>query len=267
MGAAHRTYIYNAHGHALSGQIFRPLQHLIDVQAAASLPTIGGHGRARVDNFQFQDIISFKSAYTYVSGSHDRESDSHTTLVTAVVEGLNILDVVTADRVVARLSSQHPPKQDEPSILLLGSKFENLRITGCPVDVELDFEGFAKLDTFEAMRNEFKTNDKFRKIAEDPYQTGKPRKLPELHEVLVCSLVKNMSTTCSGAKRVGHAFIVPQFGKIFVAEILAKHGTRTLTMLRLELGSPTSGIVTVAEAQGNGQPAPPMPGGSGGGGG
>jgi hypothetical protein len=263
MGAVHRTYLYNAHGHALSGQILRPLQHLIDVQAAASLPSIGGHGKAHVDNFQFQDMFSFKAAYTYVSGSHDEESKSHTTLATSVVEGLNILDVVTADRVVARLSSQHPPKHKEPSITLMGSKFDNLRITGCPAEVELDFELFERLDTFEAMRNEFKTNANFRRIAEDPYQTGKPQKLPELHEVMICSLVKDMKTTCHGVKRVGHAFVIPQFGKVFVAEIVAKHSTRTLTMLRLELGSPTSANATVAEVDGNGTPLPPPPGGEG----
>jgi hypothetical protein len=57
-------------------------------------------------------------------------------------------------------------------------------------------------------------------------------------------------------KRKGHVFIVPQFGKVFVGEILAKHGTRTLTMLRLEMGSPVSATANLAEAIVNGNTWP-----------
>ena len=101
-----RTYIFNGHGHALSGHITHPFDHQIEVQAGMSLPTTGGIGHARVENFRFREYASFSAAYTYVAGSkHGR--DRYTTLVTSVVENLNILDVVTADRVVARLASHH----------------------------------------------------------------------------------------------------------------------------------------------------------------
>jgi len=40
--------------------------------------------------------------YTHVSGAHQTDDGSHNTLVTSTVEGLNLLDVVTADRIVAR---------------------------------------------------------------------------------------------------------------------------------------------------------------------
>ena len=40
--------------------------------------------------------------YTHVSGAHQADDGSHNTLVTSTVEGLNLLDVVTADRIVAR---------------------------------------------------------------------------------------------------------------------------------------------------------------------
>jgi len=252
--AASKVYHYNAHGHGLSARFDRPVQHLIDVQAGTSLPTIGGHGNARVDNFKFQEFLSFKSAYSHVSGSQKHEDGAYTTLVTATVEGLNVLDVVTADRIVARLASQHPSAHDEPHILVLGSKFENLQIAGCPVQVELDHELFLRLDTFDAIRKELASNADFRKMAEDPFQTGHTRKLPDAQGVLLCSLVKNMKATCPGVTRQGHAFVVPEFGKVFVAEMLAKRSTRTLTMLRFELGSPVSGSGTAGEASVNGDP-------------
>jgi hypothetical protein len=231
---------------------------LIEVQGASSLPTTGGHSTSRVDNFQFQEFVSFKSAYSHVSGSKKAEDGTYTTLTTATVEGLNILDVVTADRIVARLASQHPAAQDEPSVIALGSNFENLRIAGCPAEVDLNHEFFLHLDSFEAIRKELASNSDFRKMAEDPFQTGQKQKVPpDPQGVLLCSLVKDMKTTCPGVKRQGHAFIVPQFGKIFVAEMLASRGTRTLTMLRLELGSPVCGTGVVAETSINGHPWPP----------
>src|SRR5712692_3123494 len=72
---AKRAFHYHASAHALSGQFTRPIQHLIEVQAATALPTIGGHGNARVDDFRFNHLVSFKAGYTHVSGSELREGD------------------------------------------------------------------------------------------------------------------------------------------------------------------------------------------------
>ncbi len=251
-----KTYHYNAHGHGLSARFDRPVEHLIDVQAASSLPTIGGHGSSRVDNFRFQEFVSFKAAYSHVSGSRNDANGTYTSLVTSTVEGLNILDVVTADRIVARLATQHPEEEHEPHVVLLGSKFENLQIAGCRVEVELDHDFFLRLDTFAAILKELETNAAFRKMAEDPFQTGQPGKAPSASGVLLCSLVKDMKTTCPGVKRHGHCFSVPQFGKVCLAEVLARHGMRTLTMVRVEMGSPVGGSATVGGGTVNGSPWP-----------
>jgi hypothetical protein len=248
------VFHYNAHGHALSGHISRPLDHLIEVQAPTSLPTTGGHGTSQVDNFGFQKFVSFKSGSSYASGSHDKEENSFTTLVTATVEGLNILDVVTADRVVARISCHHVVPDDEAHITVLGSHFENLRIAGCPADVELDHELFQKLDTFQSVRKELEINGDFRKMAEDSFQTGQTRKSPNSHGSVHCSLVKGMTTKCPGVKRRGHIFEVPQFGNVYVAEVIVEHSRRTVTMLRVELGCPVGGSIIAAQVQGNGWP-------------
>jgi hypothetical protein len=253
------TYHYNAQAFGLSAEFHRPIQHLIEVQAGVSLPTIGGHGNARVDHFRFQEFVSFGAAYSHVSGSRSPDDGAYTTLVTTAVEGLNVLDVVTADRVVARLASRHPTEHNEPHILILGSKFENLQIAGCRVDVELDHELFLRLDTFEAVLKELDNNAEFRKMAQDPYQTGQNIKLDKSARVVLCSLVKDMKTACPGVKRTGHCFHVPEFGNVFVAEVLAQHSRRTLTMLRIELGCPVSAGIAIAQGQGNGSPWPPRP--------
>jgi hypothetical protein len=257
MDQSQRGFLYNGQGHALSGKIDRPIEEIIEVQAGMSLPMSGGYGSVRVENFRLKEIVSFKEAYTHVSGSLKKEDNSYTTLVSSTVEGLNILDMVTADRVVARHSSERLPGEDESHIINLGSHFENLKIAGCHVNVELNTELFLKMDTFAAMRNEFQSNAEFRRMAEDPFGTGQVQTLPDAHGVLHCSLVKDVKTICPGVKRQGHIFTVPQFGKIFLAEVIAENSKRTLTMLRLELGSPTCGCINVGGIQGNGRPIPP----------
>jgi hypothetical protein len=249
---AHKTYVYNAHGHALSGHITRPFDQLIEVQAGMSLPTIGGHGSSRVDDFRFHQFVSFKSAHTTMSGSKNEDDGSHTTLITSAVEGLNVLDVVTADRLVTRIASNHKQEDPEARITVLGSKIENLTIAGCKVHVQFDDELFLRLNTFEALRKEFESNAGFRKMTGDPFQPAQTPQSIQAHGVMLCSLVKDMMPTCPGVKRQGHAFEIPEFGRVFVGEMFAQHGKRTVTMLRFDLGCPVVGAMTASQGGGNG---------------
>ena len=266
---AQRTFHYHANAHVFSGRFTRPIQHVIEVQAATSLPIIGGVSSARVENFRFNEHVSFKSGYSHVSGSEkseksekdDKDKVIRTTLATAAIEDLNILDVVTADRIVARLSSSYDPADEESRILVIGSRFENLRIAGHKVEVELHHELAQKLDTFEAVRKEFASNADFRKMAEDPFDGKKLPKTIEAHGVVYCSLVKDIQPAkCPGIVRhghCGHVLEVPEFGKIHLAEILFQYGRKTLTMVRVELGSPNGGGITVVAADINGRPPSP----------
>ena len=250
-----RTYIFNGHGHALSGHITHPLDHQVEVQAGMSLPTTGGIGQSRVEKFRFQHYVSFSLGHTYVLGNKNSQ-DTYNTLVTATVESLNILDVVTADRVVARLASSHKLDEDEPRITLLGSTIENLRICGCPVEVEFENDMFLRLNTFETLKKEFDANAGFRKMAADPFVTTQPKVPVDPRGVFLCSLVKDMKINCPGVKTVGHAFEVPEFGRVYIGEVLAKYRKRTVTMLRFELGCPVTGGLVAAQTIGNGHPWP-----------
>src|SRR5580658_4961771 len=131
------THFYHAHAYALGGQFNRPFKQPLSVQAATSLPVSGGYGSARVENFRFEHLVSFDAAYCQVTGSQNERDGSHTTLATSTIEKLNILDMVTADRVVGRMSIEHPPDHGESSFVLFGSRFDNLMIAGCRVDVEM----------------------------------------------------------------------------------------------------------------------------------
>ncbi len=256
-----RRFHYHANAHVLSAVFTRPLQHLVEVQGASSLSTTGGHGRAMVEDFHFQHFLSVKRGYTHVSGSpQEIEGKTHfTTLVTAVAEGLNILDVVTADRIVARFSSNHTLDDTEPNFTLIGTKFENLQIAGCKTEVEIDVGLFQKIPTFEAAIKEYKNNAEFRKMALDPYESNEAWPEPS-HGAILCSIVnlKKMNTACPGVERKGHCFVIPKFGKLFLGEILMQYGRRTLTMVRFELGSPVSATGTAIQLDSNGSPIPPI---------
>jgi len=257
-----QTFHYNASAHAFSGHFTRPVQHLIEVQAPTALPTIGGAGSSRVENFKFKEYVKFAAGYTHVAGSEQRErvkgeeKVTYTTLVTATIENLNILDVVTADRIVSRISSYYVRGASESHFSFLGSSFENLHIGGCKADITLNHDFFVKYKTFAAVRNELENNKEFQTMAEDPFETGTPIQLAAGHEVILCSLVKKMKTDAPDVTTQAHAFVIPHFGRVYLAEAIIDECKRTLTMLRLELGSPIAASGVFAQSVGNGRPWP-----------
>src|SRR5215510_8676090 len=204
-----RTFHYHACAHAFGAQFTRPFHHQIDIQAQSALPVVGGHGHSRVECFEFRDFISFKKGYSHVSGGHQADDDSNNTLATAVLEGLNMFDVLTADRVVSRLYSKHPADSEEGNITWIGSKFENLRVAGYTVHIELNVPLFHDLLTYEDAEKAFTKGGEFRRIAEDALGTGDVLKPSNMNGVFLCSIVKEIKVDCPGVKVKGHSLYVP----------------------------------------------------------
>jgi hypothetical protein len=131
---------YHAEANILSGHLKQPVNQEIFRQAPVELNDLrGGHFYQRADNYSLEGLISFKTGYTRVSGNRSLKNHGWVTLATSVLEGLNVLDVVTCDRVVAQVSTEHPLQQGHtPHVTFLGTHFENLRVGGYKVAVELD---------------------------------------------------------------------------------------------------------------------------------
>ena len=245
MATLHRIpFHFHGEGHAFSGEFRHPLWSVIPAQASASLSQIGGHATAQVQNFHHQEFVCFKSADTHVSGKRRRD-ETFVTHASTVVKGLNILGMVTAERIVCRLTSIHHLKEREGHIIAEDTRFEGLRISGEDVKVILRHELLVKCKTFDDLKKGIASDAKSGKIAET--KDG----------VAICSLVEKIETKLKGVDVKRHLIEVPNFGKIFLAEIYAEPGTRTLTMLRLELGSPHVADLIAAETRINGQPSPP----------
>jgi hypothetical protein len=236
-------YLYNASALALAGEIRRPFQHIIDAQASACLPMIGGVSNAEVNAFEVKGIASFRRAYATTSGSFDLKNQTNISSVRVVVEELNVLDIISANRVIARLSSEHSPEESEPRIVAIGSHFEKLRISGEPIETEFETDLLAEYDTFAKLERSY-PHDLFGKWG---------RQVPGGKEFYRVSLVKNVSsrfplkTKCGGL-----AIEIPNFGRIHLAELFIEHSRRQLNMLRMELGSPVAGNLLVASASCNG---------------
>ena len=134
------SHYFHAEAHALTGRLKLPFMQDIKKQAfvklegqLADLPddlrAQRNYFSQHAKNFRLEGIISYSSAHTQVAGhASDKHEGASVTLATSVVEDLNVLNVVTADRVVAQISTTHIPGEPTPHVTFLGTHFENLRI-------------------------------------------------------------------------------------------------------------------------------------------
>ena len=75
--------------------------------------------------------------------------------------------------------------------------------------------------------------------------------------VVLCSLVEKIETDLNkipGVEIEGHVIRIPHFGEVALAEVFAGYGSRTLTMLRFQLGSPDGGGGSSGSGSTNGIP-------------
>jgi hypothetical protein len=237
---------FHAGGTAFSASFKRPVAYEIPAQAEVYLPTVGGHGHSRVDNFDVPRLVRFKNADSHVSGSFS-DPTTATSEVTSSICGLNILNVITADRIIARLTSEHK-LDEEAEILALGSAFENLRIGGYEFKIKLRHEIFLNNKTHE---------DLVKKVA-SPKENGKI--VPGQDKVKLCTLVEEIITDFPGLSaddKKKHVVEIRHFGTIAFGEVLCMPGMKILTMLRFDLGCPDVGSGVVTEAVLNGPQYPP----------
>jgi hypothetical protein len=270
-----RTFLYHAHGLALGGTITQPFKAEIESHAATSLPIVGGFASAKMESYRLRDLVSYRSAHTYVSGI--QTDDGTHTVASCTIEGLNILDVITADAIVGRLSSKHADS-GQPEIITLGSAFVNLKIAGQPVQVDLDNDLFTAHPTYEKLVGHFDPQGKQAKAkAKSPakfrYAWGQTNEQPSpqldkgmliptgadshlANGILHTSLVKQVrpvgSNTSAEELPYAYAIQIPHVGRVYLGELFVSADSKRLTMLRVELGSPVVAMLAAAAPTTNG---------------
>lgn len=264
---------YHASAVGVSGRIEQPFDEVIPTQAVVELPQAGGFATSRAEFFRFRDILSVEVVTGVVAGSFSERDKTFDELATIIVENFDLLGMVTADRIVARISAAHPAGGGPPAIRPLGSHFENLRIAGHRVDVDLATDTFSRFDTDEKVRQAYRDDEKgFREEFHALSLLGKIRDIPErLHEYfpwrkteaieqipeqegeIRCGLVREVAGLSGGIRAFGNVIYVPGFGVIRLAELSIIGQLRSLTMLQIDLGSTPQGHTKAAgPVRGNG---------------
>jgi hypothetical protein len=251
-----RYHVYHAEAHILSGELEHPIQQPLEEYGHVALE----HTRReslitrKVGETNIEGLISFKSGHTRVVGTQVKQKtdilgNDHAgwvTLSTAVLEGYNVVDVVTADRVVAQISTEHPMTHGHvPRVTFLGTRFENLQIGGYPVKVELDLgicgnkpeddrSYLEDLEFLDRIENQIDSilgmkglPDRLEKTyrAEREYvcdlkerAKGQAKGGQNGYSRLRCSLVKSIGEI-PGIKTFGNVIVVPNFGTVALAEV------------------------------------------------
>jgi hypothetical protein len=255
---------YHAEAFALDGDLHLPLKTPIKPQAFVKIAENGGYLSERAVDYRLEGIFSFKHAYTQVAGHQEtKPGRGYITLATSVIEGFNVLDVVTADRIVAQVSTEHPLEGYIPDVTFLGTRFENLRIAGHPVRLDLDtnlFGSAPKNDTPHS-RGEFRNNavrqcEKLLGIRDLPSEvTQRYNRIPSNptpQGSIECSLVHQAEGSYPGHS-FGHVIDIPHFGKVYLATVKLEesdpHPTKRtprqtlikLTMIEIKMGCIGSG--------------------------
>ncbi|HSS96244.1 MAG TPA: hypothetical protein VLK33_04410 [Terriglobales bacterium] len=252
-----RDHTFNASASAFGGHVELPFERVIAAQAPVALSPDGGYTTARTDNFSVEGFFSFKSAYTQVSGIISKKRPGWTTLTTSVVEGLNISEILTADRVVAQIITEHPASKGKyaPFVNFVGTRFDNLRIGGALLDVTLNlglckpakadqhgYPGHATLKDAAFLKRVKSAREYNSSVSENQ---------------VLCSLFESVKITGNlPATRDKNVFTIPGFGKITLAELSVEANHYRLSMLRLQLGSPLVGHVSIGNGETNGRTDP-----------
>jgi hypothetical protein len=275
-----RTHLYKAEATILSGELRLPVFQPIEPQTRSTLSEKGGYFNQRSDGYRLESVISYRSAYSHSAGNPSlKPGEGWNTLTTTVVEGLNVLEVLTADRVVGQMITLHPLVGYVPSISFLGTRFENLRIAGHPVELDLDLEIFGHEPAEDAP---YTSDAGFLDRVSSQYDCiRQDLDLPEdllerynrlsstlgVSEAVECSLVNKASGRYPG-RSFGNVITIPGFGVITLSKLTVKHEdpqgqtkvykktTFTLTMIDLKLGCAADGDVAVGTGNSNGQSQP-----------
>jgi hypothetical protein len=268
-----RFYSFRADANALGGFLEEPLHKIIPTVAPVSLPAVGGIATARSEASNLDEIVSCSGAHTRVSGTEHHADGSISILTTAVVEGLNILEVVTAERIVAQVSISIPAGSSELKISLAGSRFEGLRLGGRDHRPTLnpqlsaprsgpggdglllsrqDVERIGRSQARELIKSFKARGDKDADQwaqRRHGWMTADP--LPENGGKLLCSLVDGLDGGHSN-ESCGHIVEIPGFGRIFLGELWVLRNSVQLVAIRAELGCPVKGKVGVCAVGGGG---------------
>jgi hypothetical protein len=273
-----RRYVFSGNASGLAFRIRRPVDVVLPVQAASSLPVTGGVSESKVGPGSLAkpgsnvDYIRFQSATTKAEGDYvdQRQAVDMThqkvafdsvptyTNVSAEVTGLVVLGRLEIDRAVMAMQGQSAEHPSEPSIRCDGVDLEGVRVDGYPLKITLAEEFFCYNDTLSKLSAACGAGHDpqlfFQANRAAGYGFGNP------YGMVKCTLVSEMAWEDKphpAATIDGNALTIPDFGVVYFGESYITACSRRITMVRFQLGSPDGGEGSAAAGDGNGNPWPP----------
>lgn len=287
------SHDYHAEAHVLSGHLQRPINQKIERQAPITLnDRRGGHFTRHVEDFSVEGLISFARGETRVSGARSLKHNGWVTVSTSILEGLNVFEIIAADRLVTQVSTDHAHENGHvPHVTFLGTQFTNFRVGGFLAELTLTLGicGDRPADD----RSYFEDAAFLRKVKEQTEvianASGLPKDLKEqydkklayindligaaktrgqgLHEPLTCSLVENIGDIpIPGLQKFGHILVIPEFGHVALGEIQLSEKkyddidrpcvSFELTSIRMKMGCLADGPLAAGTVTANGAHKP-----------
>jgi len=289
------SHEYHAEAHALSGALQRPIEQKIEKHVPVSLTgRRSTHLTRAIEDVSIEGLISVKRAHTRVSGSRSLKHNGWTTLSTSILEGMNVFEIVTADRIVSQVSTDHFYDDGHfPLVTFLGTQFNNVRVSGFPLALTLNFGicGNREHGDISYLDNPTFLNAAREQIVAIAKAEGLPKELREEYDgrlerinVLIdtcgkrkdyeekpavkCSLVTKIGEIpIPGVRSFGHVLVIPEFGVVSLGEIEVGEKSHEeypqkpdnyfeLTSIRMNLGCVGHGAVAAGTTAANGHTHP-----------
>jgi hypothetical protein len=266
-----RVFYYHANATPIGGHFTKPTEVILESHGSSSLAQAGGHASGRSSTPQQDTPVLFTAAYSDIKGTQTK-SGSWTSEVTSVVEGLNVLDRVKAKKVVAKLVVEHPGNGSHPKASVVGSQIEGLTIDDDEITVVLaknalpphkkgKFPNWSIVDDADFISRAVTQSQKAIGAKGAPawikprYGWVQSKGERRRKGYVQCSLVDKVRGAKPGSV-FGHVLHVPDFGNIFLGELLTSHHVFRLTMIRLEMGCDNHGTTSIGSGDSNGSSAP-----------
>ncbi|HKD09883.1 MAG TPA: hypothetical protein VKB79_28515 [Bryobacteraceae bacterium] len=271
----HSQHRYRGSAFGAAAVLETPFREILPTQASANLADFGGYGCGRSEDFRHRELIHFDLALSEVTGSQthlDGDVTTYSTLVKSTIINLNVMGMIQCDKVVANLVSTYEDGNDaEPSIRLIGSRFQNLMIAGIPVKVCLNLDVLDDCPQHAQFKAKFKAKDEcVRKLfgdedlrkahpkAPEPVKKylkappdDKEKELPgDEYGVTTLSIVRKLEPECNAFKTYGHVIHIEGFGTIRLGEVRVGRYIRQLSMIQVELGCPVEGRAVFGSVDG-----------------
>jgi hypothetical protein len=266
-----RRFIFHGSAAAFGGRFVRPEDVVLTSSGGSALSVAGGRSEWRDRDIKIGKSFRIARAETSASGLMDSLRDAirvthgklttealtATTTVSARVRGLEVggaapvkqgdepEPLMTVSDVAAALVSRSAQPGHESSVIVGDASIATVTFDS-PVhgryklDVVIDIAPFKKADT------------RAKVVADSSIlQVHGDRDL--VFATVVRELAWQKGRAYPGCKALGtNGVSIPNLGRFFFGELLIQASTRRLTMIRMELGSPTGGDGVVGDVDTNG---------------